>query len=419
MSSINSLLPGPTVPVPERRPRLASPPRQGFFEHAEYLAVRAHLTAPWQDILDLAYYSGWRKNEILGLTWDEIDEAGGVIRLSPARSKTLVGRILPISQPIAEALARRRARRDPDSPLVFHRDGIPIRRWRTAWRTACQAAGVPTRFLHDCRRRRRPHPDPRQRARAGRHTPDRAQKPGDLRPRHHHPRTGTARRRRPARRLSGAADAGSARAGGRRWPDTARLCAAARAQATRTGRPAIAAHVATWRADAAKHGHPPDGSLSATRGRGAQGVPLPPPADLRESTAAMIGQPPEGEDRAYDLRCHRSRPSCRWRRTTMSRSAARESRQRQRLCETCRQRKARYRFRGRVRADRQHTLCFACFRSLRDRHHAQSRVDHAALRSPFRPPLTPRQIAHRRTMLVHLETLNTTAPPRQGTLRCE
>ena len=129
-----------------------NPPRQGFFEHPEYRAVRAHLPAPWQDILDLAYYSGWRKQEILGLTWDEIDRAGGVIRLSPARSKTLVGRILPISPPIAEALARRRARRDPDSPLVFHRDGIPVRRWRTAWRTACQAAGVPTRFLHDCRR---------------------------------------------------------------------------------------------------------------------------------------------------------------------------------------------------------------------------------------------------------------------------
>ena len=129
-----------------------NPPRQGFFEHPEYLAVRAHLPAPWQDILDVAYYSGWRKQEILGLTWEEIDEAGGVIRLSPARSKTLVGRMLPISQPIAEALVRRRARRDPDSPLVFHRDGITIRRWRTAWRTACQAAGVPTRFLHDCRR---------------------------------------------------------------------------------------------------------------------------------------------------------------------------------------------------------------------------------------------------------------------------
>ena len=134
------------------RPPPRESPRQGFFEHPEYLAVRVRLPAPWQDILDLAYYSGWRKQEILGLTWEEIDMAGGVIRLSPARSKTLVGRMLPISQPIAEALARRRARRDPDSPLVFHRDGIPVRRWRTAWRTACQAAGVPTRFLHDCRR---------------------------------------------------------------------------------------------------------------------------------------------------------------------------------------------------------------------------------------------------------------------------
>ena len=63
-----------------------------------------------------------------------------------------MGRILPISPPIADALDRRRARRDPTSPLVFHCDGIPVRRWRTAWRTACQAAGVPTRFLHDCRR---------------------------------------------------------------------------------------------------------------------------------------------------------------------------------------------------------------------------------------------------------------------------
>ena len=134
------------------RPPPRESPRQGFFEHPEYLAVRVRLPAPWQDILDLAYYSGWRKQEILGLTWEEIDMAGGVIRLSPARSKTLVGRMLPISQPIAEALARRRARRDPESPLVFHRDGIPVRRWRTAWRTACQSAGVPTRFLHDCRR---------------------------------------------------------------------------------------------------------------------------------------------------------------------------------------------------------------------------------------------------------------------------
>ena len=187
-----------------------NPPRQGFFEHPEYLAVRAHLPAPWQDVLDLAYYSGWRKNEILGLTWEEIDGAGGVIRLSPARSKTLVGRILPISPPIAEALARRRARRDLDSPLVFHRDGIPVRRWRTAWRTACQAAGVPTRFLHDCRRTAA-----RNLIRAN--VPERVamlltgHKSRAIFDRYNIiQRAGTARRRGPTRRLSRPAGAGGA-----------------------------------------------------------------------------------------------------------------------------------------------------------------------------------------------------------------
>ena len=39
--------------------------------------------------------------------------------------------------------------------LVDYRPVIPrpaVGLSRRAWRTACQAAGVPTRFLHDCRR---------------------------------------------------------------------------------------------------------------------------------------------------------------------------------------------------------------------------------------------------------------------------
>ncbi len=163
-----------------------NPPRQGFFEHPEYLAVRAHLPAPWQDILDLAYYSGWRKQEILGLTWEEIDEAGGVIRLSPARSKTLVGRVLPISQPIAEALARRRAHRDPEQPAR-----LPPRRHRRpalAHSVAHRLPGgrgadpLPPRLPPH----RRPQPDPRERPRAGRHALDRTQEPRHLRPLQHY-----------------------------------------------------------------------------------------------------------------------------------------------------------------------------------------------------------------------------------------
>ena len=94
--------------LPERMPlfpkRLEeNPPRDGFFEHHEYVKVRAHLPRSYRDVLDFAYYSGWRRNEILGLTWDEVDLTGGVIRLTPRRSKTKTGRVLPISPPLQAA----------------------------------------------------------------------------------------------------------------------------------------------------------------------------------------------------------------------------------------------------------------------------------------------------------------------------
>ena len=129
-----------------------NPPRQGFFEHADYLRVRAHLPSSYQDILDFAYYSGWRRREITELTWEEVDLPGGVIRLSPARSKTKVGRLLPISEPLREVLQRRTAQRKKADTLVFKRDHVTVRQWKVAWPNACRKARVPGRYLHDCRR---------------------------------------------------------------------------------------------------------------------------------------------------------------------------------------------------------------------------------------------------------------------------
>jgi len=129
-----------------------NPPRDGFFEHDEFLKVRAQAPPSYQDVLDFAYYSGWRRNEILELTWDEVDMRGGVIRLSPRRSKTKAGRVLPMSAPLRAVLDRRRALRRLGDRRVFHRDGVPVRVWRTALRDACRKAHVPHRLLHDCRR---------------------------------------------------------------------------------------------------------------------------------------------------------------------------------------------------------------------------------------------------------------------------
>src|SRR6266487_3809800 len=96
-----------------------NPPRDGFFEHDEYLKVRAEAPLSYQDVLDFAYYSGWRRNEILHLPWAEVDLVGGVIRLSPRRSKTRAGRVLPISAPVHQVLTRRLRRRQPRDARVF------------------------------------------------------------------------------------------------------------------------------------------------------------------------------------------------------------------------------------------------------------------------------------------------------------
>ena len=96
------------------------------------------------------------------------------------------------------------------------------------------------------------------------------------------------------------------------------------------------------------------------------------------------------------------------------------------LCEACRERKARFQYRGVVKADRAHTLCSACFRSERDRLRARALVTEqsasrahpveagqfeasqflagsvAPLFSTGTATLTPAQRAHRVRMLTHL-----------------
>jgi hypothetical protein len=90
----------------------------------------------------------------------------------------------------------------------------------------------------------------------------------------------------------------------------------------------------------------------------------------------------------------------------MSFTAAHESKDVRRACQSCQERKARFSYGGRVRADRDHTLCFECFRSERDRQRATrlAEVSTLAPRSPFLRPLTPRQVGHRQQMLVHLSS---------------
>ena len=91
----------------------------------------------------------------------------------------------------------------------------------------------------------------------------------------------------------------------------------------------------------------------------------------------------------------------------MSMAAIHESKHLKQLCQRCHERKARFQYRGVVRADRDHTLCFECFRSERDRQRGSrlASVATTPLRSPFVGDLrlSPAEVTHRRAMLAHLQ----------------
>ena len=134
--------------------------RSGFFERAAFERVRRHLPDHLRPLVTVAYWTGLRRGELIGLEWSDVDLERGTIRLRPGKTKNREGRVIYLPP---EALATLRAWRRATSAAerasrsvilpVFHRDGRPIGfEFYPAWRTACAAAKVPGMLLHDLRR---------------------------------------------------------------------------------------------------------------------------------------------------------------------------------------------------------------------------------------------------------------------------
>jgi integrase len=134
--------------------------REGFVEPAVFEAIVGHLPVYLKDPCRFAYACGWRRGEVTTLTWSDVDRTHSRITLRRAASKTGEPRVLPLTAALAALIARRwegRQYQDADgtpriADLVFHRHGAPLGDFRKAWRTACEAAGVPGLLFHDLRR---------------------------------------------------------------------------------------------------------------------------------------------------------------------------------------------------------------------------------------------------------------------------
>jgi len=126
--------------------------RSGFFEDGDFAALLVELPDYLRPVIRFLRLTGWRKSEVLGLTWDAVDWEGQVIRLAAAQTKGGDARAFPFGlAPDLKALleAQWAAR---DGVCVFQRDGKPIKSLRRAWAGATKRAGLDGRLVHDLRR---------------------------------------------------------------------------------------------------------------------------------------------------------------------------------------------------------------------------------------------------------------------------
>jgi integrase len=126
--------------------------RKGFIEHNDYLALRELLPEYLKPVLTFAYYSGWRKSEILGLKWKQVNLREGIVRLETGETKNNEGRTLYMEPELWALLGQLHHNRRMECLHVFSLDGQKIGSFRKTWKSACKKIGKPELLFHDLRR---------------------------------------------------------------------------------------------------------------------------------------------------------------------------------------------------------------------------------------------------------------------------
>ena len=147
-------------------PANADKPRQGFVEPVQYRALMSHLPENLKALVSMAFHTGMRRGELLGLRWNQVDLIEGLVRLSAEETKTREARTIPLVPETLELLRMQKVRRDTLDPMcssVFFRERIlgvdgpgctlvPLGDFRVAWDKACTDAGLVGLLMHDLRR---------------------------------------------------------------------------------------------------------------------------------------------------------------------------------------------------------------------------------------------------------------------------
>ena len=123
--------------------------RNRTLEPGEFQALMANCRPHLRDIVQLAYSTGMRCGEILGLRWDQLDFKNGVIILEAEDTKTQEKREIPLSGTLIKMLMQ--VPRTLGSPHVFNFRGKRLWSVKIAIKKACRIAGIADFHFHDLR----------------------------------------------------------------------------------------------------------------------------------------------------------------------------------------------------------------------------------------------------------------------------
>jgi len=131
--------------------------RKGFFEHAEFIALRDALPDYLKGFATFAYKTGWRVSEINGLTWNQVDRDNGIVRLETGETKNDEARTVYLDDELQEVFNgewESRKNNQKLTPYVFpNMDGTGrISDFRHSWDTACKDSKIGKKLFHDFRR---------------------------------------------------------------------------------------------------------------------------------------------------------------------------------------------------------------------------------------------------------------------------
>lgn len=129
--------------------------REVYISFADVSSVVANLPLWMKPIIRTLYFTGMRRGEVLGLTWENVNLESRIIRLHAHQTKERHPKRIPIHgllMPILESVGKVRSIFTDRVFLVDRRMPPSEDSLRKPWRQACQAAGLnPLPTVHDLR----------------------------------------------------------------------------------------------------------------------------------------------------------------------------------------------------------------------------------------------------------------------------